>query len=275
MGPRTSAGMGLSLAVHALLALAPGVPASRRPPEPDALEVAVNVAPADVAPAPGAPDAPPAEERAPVSTTVRRRAARTQAVSPPTSPSAPAQPPLSEAARGALDPRAVARAALDGAPPTAEPRDADAGAAAALNRAIMAGVRSHVDTIPDPVLKRGPKGGYVYEGKGFDAIIRPDGSVDMRDRFGSVHIPLVPFQTPSGEWRVALLGGTFRLFEWLDKKFKNDPYRSERRWFLDRTRALREKLELEHYGPRPPRAFAREPDESPPGETGAVDSGAR
>jgi len=144
-------------------------------------------------------------------------------------------------ARAAIDADSAADAAVSPRQPSAEER---------LNRAIAQGVPSHVDTIPDPILRPDPRGGYRYEGKGFDAIIRADGSVDMRDRYGSVIIPLVPFRTPDGKWHVPLgFGGTVKLFEWLDRKFgKNDPYASERRWFLERTRPLREKMDLDHYG---------------------------
>jgi hypothetical protein len=140
-----------------------------------------------------------------------------------------------------LDPRAAALSLVDPQEQAPAP-----SAAEKLNEAIARGALRPNDRPPDPVLRQGAHGGYVFAGNGFTATISPRGDVDMSDRYGTVHIPLVPYQTPTGEWRIGILGGSFRLFEWLDRKFgKNDPYRSERRWFLDRTRTLRERLARE------------------------------
>jgi hypothetical protein len=141
-----------------------------------------------------------------------------------------------------LDPRAAALSVVDPKEQAPAPSAADK-----LNQAIARGAVRPNDRPPDPVLQQGPRGGYVFSGHGFTATISPSGDVDMTDRYGTVRIPLVPYQTPTGEWRIGILGGSFHLFEWLDRKFgKNDPYQSERRWFLDRTRALRERLAREH-----------------------------
>jgi hypothetical protein len=141
-----------------------------------------------------------------------------------------------------LDPRAAALSLVD--PKEQQPVSTPAEK---LNEAIARGALRPNGGPPDPVLKRGPNGGYVFSGNGFTAIISPGGDVEMSDQYGSIHIPLVPYRTPTGEWRFSILGGSFRLFEWLDKKFgKNDPYRSERRWFLEKTRELRERLAREH-----------------------------
>lgn len=160
----------------------------------------------------------------------------------PVSPSRASNERLSEAlsARAAaltvVDPNALARA----------PSDAER-----LNAAITKGASRTADRVDEPKLQARPEGGYLYRGRGFDATIEPDGHVHMKDRFGTFHIPFVPFQSADGEWRIAILGGSFRLFEWLDRKIgKNDPYVSERRWFLERTRALRERLASER-APRP------------------------
>ncbi|MET0343847.1 MAG: hypothetical protein ABW252_22730 [Polyangiales bacterium] len=247
----------LSTVAHAALALTPRAPETMRrsaPAPDDVVELAIDVrASTREVPPPTEPPPPDARRAAPTRPSSPR--GRAAGATPP--PSARATSPSDAPARDvvaptlpSLSPRAVAQAAIDAEPPV------DAGvaqpmpnAAQRLDRAIKAGVRAHVDTIADPVLKPGPRGGYVYEGHGFDATIRPDGSVDMRDRYSTVHLPLVPYQTPTGEWRIGLLGGSFKVFEWLDRKFgKNDPFQSERRWFLERTRPLREKLELDHYG---------------------------
>ena len=138
-------------------------------------------------------------------------------------------------------------------------------AAKKLDEAILKGAAPPADAPDEPVLYPGPKGGYVYTGKGFQATIGPDGSLTMRDRFREARIPLVPYRNERGKWRVGLaLGGSFRLYEWLDRKFgKNDPSLGERRWFLERTRALRERLLREHA--QQPRELSTDPRETPSG----------
>ena len=95
-------------------------------------------------------------------------------------------------------------------------------AAQKLNEAIARGARRPMDRPPDPELHPRPNGGYVYEGLGFDATIDARGNVDMHDRYGTVHVPLVPFRTASGEWRIAIFGGTFRLFEWARSEVRQE-----------------------------------------------------
>jgi len=117
-----------------------------------------------------------------------------------------------------------------------------------LEQAIMAGTKPPIDQPPEPKLLPRPEGGYEYRGEGFQAEIARDGALTMKDRYGTVVLPLVPYRNRDGKWRVSPgFGGTFRLYEWLDKKLgKNDPYGSERRWFLEHTRELRERLWREH-----------------------------
>lgn len=110
----------------------------------------------------------------------------------------------------------------------------------------MSAVR-RVDTKNEPVLKPKPGGGYLYVGNGFQATIESDGSVQMEDRFVHAKWKFEPAMGADGE-----LAG-FRIFElrydifaWLDRKMGNDPFRSERRWFLDHTRGLREEM-IEHF----------------------------
>jgi hypothetical protein len=150
---------------------------------------------------------------------------------------APAQRPWST-----LDPRAAAMTIVDpqAQAPTQTPEQK-------LNAAIVEGAKRPVDKRSEPLLHQGPNGGYVYQGHGFKATIASNGDLEMSDRYGTVAIPFVPFQTADGSWRIAIIGGSFALFEWLDRKFgKNDPYQSERRWFLEHTRALRERMAREH-----------------------------
>jgi hypothetical protein len=64
----------------------------------------------------------------------------------------------------------------------------------------------------------------------------------MRDKYGGVSPPLIPVQLPDGTWTVGLGGGMFDLTALMEHLFGNDPYRSERRWFLQKTRELRDRL---------------------------------
>jgi hypothetical protein len=93
-----------------------------------------------------------------------------------------------------------------------------------------------------PVLSRKATGGYRFTGNGFDATIDPDGTVRMRDRFVSSRIRLRARPINQTDWVLTFWETKFDLFGWLDRKMGNDPYRSERRWFLDGTRDLREQL---------------------------------
>jgi hypothetical protein len=61
--------------------------------------------------------------------------------------------------------------------------------------------------------------------------------VFARSRFG-----IMPRPTANGQWMVMFFESKYDIFGWLDRKFKNDPYRSERHRFFDGTLALREQL---------------------------------
>lgn len=75
---------------------------------------------------------------------------------------------------------------------------------------------------PDPVLERHANGSYSFVGNGIKATIDADGRVHFHDSYIS--------------------GFHFDLNAWLEHLANNDPYRSERRWFLERTQALRDQL---------------------------------
>jgi hypothetical protein len=104
------------------------------------------------------------------------------------------------------------------------------------------------------VLTPRPAGGYAYKGRGFDATIDADGSVHMKDTFVSLGLPFKARTAPDGtSWTFTFLEFKFDPYSWLDRKIgKNDPYRSERVWFLERTRELRERL-FEQRAPTPQR----------------------
>ena len=75
---------------------------------------------------------------------------------------------------------------------------------------------------PDPVLDHHADGSHTFVGNGIKATIDPDGRVHFHDSYIS--------------------GLHFDLNAWMEHLAHNDPYRSERRWFLERTAALREQL---------------------------------
>jgi hypothetical protein len=93
-----------------------------------------------------------------------------------------------------------------------------------------------------PPLVERKDGSYRYSGRGFDATIDRDGNVRMRDRFARARFGVFPYQGLNKEWFISFLEVKFDLFAWLDKKFGNDPFRSERRDFFLGTRELRERL---------------------------------
>jgi hypothetical protein len=122
-------------------------------------------------------------------------------------------------------------------------RDADDRA---LENAIMAAA-GRVDTAPDPELHPRSGGGYSYRGNGFAAVIESDGSVHMADNFRDAKFI---FRSSAGEDGLAagfkFFATKFDIFKRIDRALGNDPFQSERRWFLDRTRSLREAMAA-HY----------------------------
>jgi hypothetical protein len=106
-----------------------------------------------------------------------------------------------------------------------------------------------VDTRPEPTLRPKPGGGYTFAGHGFVATIENDGSVHMTDRFRHSSWTFRPTHGKAGEDKEGGEPAGFRFFETafdifkrMDRNHGNDPFQSERRWFLDRTRALRESM---------------------------------
>ncbi len=108
----------------------------------------------------------------------------------------------------------------------------DAGSAAAreavpaekrLNALLAEAQRNPaISRSPDPALKRHQDGSYSFKGNGIEAQIDADGTVHFHDKY--------------------LEGFKFDLNAWLEHLAGNDPYRSERRWFLERTQPLRDQL---------------------------------
>jgi hypothetical protein len=95
-----------------------------------------------------------------------------------------------------------------------------------------------------PELTKRNDGSFAFRGNGFDATIERDGTVRMRDRFVRARFGFFRRQNAmTGEWSWSFFEIGFDIFAWLDKKIgKNDPFRSERHWFLAGTFDLRQEL---------------------------------
>ncbi|MDH5493149.1 MAG: hypothetical protein OEY14_14435, partial [Myxococcales bacterium] len=101
---------------------------------------------------------------------------------------------------------------------------------------------------PPPALRSTGDGGYSYRGEGwFWARIRPDGSVQMPD------FPAPSAETSEGSAGIRFAGLTDR---WMQANGV-DPYGAERRWFLEQTRGIRERLEDRHRARLVHRALRR------------------
>ncbi|MDB4975987.1 MAG: hypothetical protein JWN48_4328 [Myxococcaceae bacterium] len=113
----------------------------------------------------------------------------------------------------------------------------------------------------EPVLRKRPDGGYQYYGVGFAAVIEPNGMVRMSNAVLRSELHMDPTVLPDGK-----TGGLnfFRLDLGLlrsaQAKRGNDPDRTERRWFLERTRALREQMFERHVRATGPGATGSVPD---------------
>lgn len=82
-------------------------------------------------------------------------------------------------------------------------------------------------------------GSFAYTGRGFSARIDARGGLRITDKFRRTSFVLEPKPLDEVNWVTYFLRTTFDLLARLDKAFGNDPFRSERREFLERTRDLR------------------------------------
>lgn len=88
---------------------------------------------------------------------------------------------------------------------------------------------------------------YRFRGVGFDAVIQSDGTVKYREKDGlhlSINQVLAAREEKGGDspFVAAPSVGLGDLSTWSDKLAGNDPHASERRKFLEQTRALRDYL---------------------------------
>ncbi|MDB4988631.1 MAG: hypothetical protein JWN04_3809 [Myxococcaceae bacterium] len=267
---RLGAWVVLSCALHGLVgSLALGAVGLERSPRarvdtlPDQLEFALEVSPPTLHPAvtltavPARPATSAREPRkaaqlAPVAVAASRAAVTNAAAAV-----APAQAVVQSAAVPKqsslldLSPTQAARAFVaqsSDAPAVLADKRAGAFASAgsvATNASVAASLQARAVTPAgdsEPRLSKRSDGSYAFKGNGFDATIRPDGSLKMREVYGRAIAPLVPFQLPDGSWRVSLGGAGFDLSSYVEHLVGNDPHLSERRWFLSKTLELRERL---------------------------------
>lgn len=192
-----------------------------------------------------------------------------------------------------LDPRHVARAlVLEGhegpaAPPQSGPstevralgeREAEALLSGDLGRRAMA--KAYVTPRRPIRLSPHPDGTFTYDGSGFDATIRPDGTVVFRDRDdATIDTPTLGQTQPMTDVTGAPLesaplfrdvpiagiqvGGTLDGDSALARARGEDPHRFERERFMEETEELRARLEDEARAHDRARWRRRRPDAGP------------
>ena len=89
-----------------------------------------------------------------------------------------------------------------------------------------AGSKRYLSERDPPQLRRRSDGTYHYRGHVFEAIVQADGSVSFDDDQG----------------RFTGLGAVFDITDHYLRKRGEDPYREEKRWFLESTTEFRDKL---------------------------------
>ncbi|HEX6244846.1 MAG TPA: hypothetical protein VFZ61_28195 [Polyangiales bacterium] len=144
-----------------------------------------------------------------------------------------APPPAGEATNQTRE--TPARDAASGPVPVLDirPAAAEAEESDASDQAIERAYRSL-----ELRLERKADGSFVYTGRGIGARIDAQGGLTMWDKFSSARFAMDPQKIDDYTWVVRLFRVFFDLYARLDKAFGNDPYRSERRDFLEQTRDL-------------------------------------
>src|SRR4051794_14289061 len=119
-------------------------------------------------------------------------------------------------------------------------------------------VTSSLPVIEDPELPglvRNADGSYRFQGTNFSATISKDGQVSFREAYLGFSRRMTPIPPPPRDHDPTPNGARYqRSTPWLALQFRidlhgyiesrlgNDPYLSERRWFMERTQALRDSL---------------------------------
>jgi hypothetical protein len=91
-------------------------------------------------------------------------------------------------------------------------------------------------------LAQNADGSFAYTGRGIDARIDALGGLTMRDKFFQARFVFKSEPLDDHTWVTQFFQIRFNLMARIEKAFGNDPYRSERRAFLEATRELRELL---------------------------------
>jgi hypothetical protein len=152
-----------------------------------------------------------------------------------------------------ISPLAAARALVDvrRAPEPATSRVAQAREGVGIPLASYlektAGMPSMTSRPDDPTLRPKRGGGYEFTGTGFDATIDRDGTVHFADKYVAAELKLVPVVRDDGSATTWFFQVHYDLEAWLEHLMGNDLHRSERRWFLERTAALRDRLAREAF----------------------------
>ena len=264
VGLRGLSGLALSGALHALLAVTvPGAPAlATRPVPPSSAEVTLETLPPEPETTPPLPVAPQVEDQPPPPT--RHRPVPPAPAPPPPStiapspaPPAPSTPSTPSPARRSttsslsLDPHAVA---MSGFSPLPAPTVVDAAAVDRGSRQAAAALDEHLSLAnqvpgerrrPPPHLQRRSDGGFVWRGPGINARIGPDGEVTFSDHPGFSFDGENP-----GAPALPRLSFRFDITDRLERGHGNDPYYADRRWFMDETSELRQRLAARADGVR-------------------------
>ena len=264
VGLRGLSGLALSGALHALLAVTvPGAPAlATRPVPPSSAEVSLETLPPEPETTPPPPVAPQVEDQPPPPTRHRPVPPAPAPPPPPTiapspAPPAPSTPSTPSPARRSttsslsLDPHAVA---MSGFSPLPAPTVVDAAAVDRGSRQAAAALDEHLSLAnqvpgerrrPPPHLQRRSDGGFVWRGPGINARIGPDGEVTFSDHPGFSFDGENP-----GAPALPRLSFRFDITDRLERGHGNDPYYADRRWFMDETSELRQRLAARADGVR-------------------------
>jgi len=154
-----------------------------------------------------------------------------------------------------LSPLAASRTIFDvhAAPAAVESRrpsapEADPEARLNTYLAQVAESKPWLSRTKDPVLTRNEDGSLSHDGNGFDAVIEADGRVRFEDKYVDFELTFKPKVAEDGSVTFTIFKLTFALDTWIDKQIgKGDPFRAERRWFLERTAQLREERMQKHW----------------------------
>ncbi len=106
-----------------------------------------------------------------------------------------------------------------------------------------------------PGLVRKSDGSYRFQGRNISAVISKDGQVTFRDSYLGFTRKMTPMAPPPRDLEATPNGANYQrstpwlalqlridLYGYIESRLGNDPYLSERRWFMERTRDLRESL---------------------------------